>query len=83
MLTSFGPLSYTIDARTGSIHAVIDVPARVVPTTLKLRLRLPAGEHIASVSLHGKVFERFAPDTGTIDLSGLQGRLDLMVSVAG
>ena len=83
VLTSFGPLSYTIDARAGSIHAVIDVPGRMVPPTLKLRLRLPAGKRIASVSLHGKAFERFAPDTGTIDLSGLQGRLDLMVSVAG
>jgi hypothetical protein len=79
--TSFGLLSYTLDAQAGSIHAVVDVPARAVLATLKLRLRLPAGERISAVSLGGKAFERFAPDTGTIDLSGLHGRLDLAASI--
>ncbi|MGZ4280505.1 MAG: hypothetical protein ACXVEM_00280 [Gaiellaceae bacterium] len=78
--TSFGLLSYTLDAHAGSIHAVIDVPGRAVPPALKLRLRLPAGERIGSVLLQGKAFDRFAPDTGTIDLSGLHGRLDLTVA---
>jgi hypothetical protein len=79
--TSFGLLSYTLDAQAGSIHAVVDVPGRVVPPILKLRLRLPAGERISAVSLGGKAFDRFAPDTGTIDLSGLHGRLDLTAAI--
>ena len=81
--TSFGLLSYTLDAQAGSIHAVVDVPGRIVPPMLKLRLRLPAGERISAVSLGGKTFDRFAPDTGTIDLSGLHGRLDLGVATTG
>ena len=79
--TSFGLLSYTLDAEAGSIHAVVDVPGRVVPPILQLRLRLPPGERISAVVLGGKAFDRFAPDTGTIDLSGLHGRLDLAVAV--
>ena len=79
--TSFGLLSYTLDAQAGSIHAVVDVPSRIVPPLLKLRLRLPAGEWISAVSLGGKTFDRFAPDTGTIDLSGLHGRLDLTAAI--
>jgi hypothetical protein len=80
--TSFGSLSYRLEASAGSVHAVVDVPARVPPTTLKLRLRLPGGERIAAVTLGGKAFDRFAPATGTIDLSGLSGRLDLTVAVS-
>jgi hypothetical protein len=79
--TSFGTISYTLDAQAGSIHAVVDVPERMVPPILKLRLRLPAGERISGVVLGGKAFDRFAPDTGTIDLSGLHGRLDLAVAI--
>ena len=77
--TSFGPLSYSIVARPGSIHAVIDVPSRVPPQALSLRLRLPAGERISAVLLRGRRFEAFVPETGTIDLSGLRGRVDLTV----
>jgi hypothetical protein len=77
-LTSFGRLSYTLEARAGEVHAVVDVPARVPPQKLRLRLRLPDGKQIEAVSLDGKAFHRFAPETGTIDLSGLHGRLDLL-----
>jgi hypothetical protein len=66
-------------ARPGSIHAVIDVPSRVPPQALSLRLRLPAGERISAVLLRGRRFEAFVPETGTIDLSGLRGRVDLTV----
>ena len=77
--TSFGPLSYSLEARSGSVRVSVDVPPRV-PKTLKLRLRLPAGERITAVALEGKAFYHYAPATETIDLSNLGGRLELIVA---
>jgi len=79
--TSFGPLSYSLEARSGSVRVSVDVPTRI-PKTLKLRLRLPAGERIAGVALEGKAFYHYAPATETIDLSNLGGRLNLIVAIA-
>jgi hypothetical protein len=75
--TSFGPLSYAIEARTDTIHATVDVPARPAPEELELRLRLPRGQRVESVSIGGKPA---APATAeTIDLSGLRGRVEVVV----
>jgi len=79
--TSFGPVSYTIEARTDSILATIDVPKRPAPKSLKLRLRLPRGQRVESATVNGKPVE---PPAGeklgeTIDLSGLGGRLEVIV----
>jgi hypothetical protein len=41
--TSFGPLSYSLDAKQGSVHVEVDVPSRAEPRSLRLRLRLPGG----------------------------------------
>jgi hypothetical protein len=49
---------------------------------LRLRLRLPVGELITGVALGGRKFDRYEPRSGTIDLSGLRGRLSLVVSYA-
>jgi hypothetical protein len=78
--TSFGRLSYSIDARAPSIRVQVNVPDRDPPSTLRLRLRLPGGERIAAVTLGGKPFRSFDPNTETIDLSGLTGHLDLTVA---
>jgi hypothetical protein len=78
--TSFGRLSYSIDAREPSIRVWVNVPDRNAPSTLRLRLRLPGGERIAAVTLGGKPFHSFDPNTGTIDLSGLTGHLELTVA---
>jgi len=80
MRTSFGLLSYSIAARAGSIRVRVDVPKRVQPQTLELRLRLPRGQRMTAVALGGRDFFRYAPATETINLSGLRGRLDLVVS---
>jgi hypothetical protein len=78
--TSFGPLSYSLEARRGSVRVRVAPPSRA-PRTLRLRLRLPAGERVAGVSvLGGRSFDRFDARSGTIDLSGLRGRVDLVVS---
>jgi hypothetical protein len=47
-----------------------------------LRLRLPYGERIRAVELAGHPVA-FDAQTGTIDLSGLTGELQLGASVAG
>jgi hypothetical protein len=77
--TSFGPISYSIAARSGSIRVTIDGPSRSRPAALRLRLRLPRRSRITRVLLDGRPFPRFDPGTETIDLSGLPGSLDLDV----
>jgi hypothetical protein len=78
--TSFGAISFSIDSSEQSIHAVIDVPARARPRRLALRLRLPRPNRVTDVVLNGRTYGRFDARTGTIDLSGRAGRLELVVS---
>jgi hypothetical protein len=78
--TSFGPLSYSIDARARAIRVRVNVPARTPPSTLRLRLRLPDGQRITGITRGGRAFHAFDPGTETIDLSGLTGRIDLVVA---
>jgi hypothetical protein len=75
--TSFGPVSYSI-VRAGDVVR-IDVLPPPSPS-LKLRLRLPAGETVASVEL-GDAALPFDRTSGTIDLSGRGGELRLTALV--
>lgn len=72
--TSFGPVSYSLRRRGDEVHASLLVPAGV--PYLRLRLRLPAGTCIGSVRARGHAVPFDAP-SGTIDLSGRSGRIDL------
>ena len=56
--TGFGPLSYTLVSRARSVSATIDVP-RIAAHPLSLRLRLPGGAHIASVTVGGRPLRTF------------------------
>jgi len=80
MRTSFGTLSYSLTPGPAAVHVRLTVPSRVVPAALRLRLRLPLGKRITGVAVGGRAFERFDPRSGTIDLSGLKGRLNLAAS---
>lgn len=80
--TSFGPVAFTLESSAGSVHASVTVPERAPPRALKLRLRLPRGQRITSVTLDGRPFERFDAATGTVDLSGRRGTLDLTAQTA-
>jgi hypothetical protein len=80
--TSFGPVSFAIEARTGSVQASVVVPSRARPRTLRLRLRLPAGTRIASVLLGGRPLRTFDARTQVVDLSGRTGTLELEVRTA-
>jgi hypothetical protein len=79
MPTSFGPVSYELEAQAAEVRAVVEVPRRSSPRTLKLRLRLPPGRRIGGVTLAGRPFGRLSRATQTLDLSRLSGRLELVV----
>jgi hypothetical protein len=79
--TGFGPLSYTLVAHARSVSATIDVP-RIAQHSLSLRLRLPAGAHIASVTVGGRPLRTFDRSSGTIDLTGHGSSLAVEVAVA-
>jgi hypothetical protein len=75
--TSFGPLSFSVEAREADVRAVLDLPPRGRPQ-VSLRLRLPAGRRIVHVSLDG----RRLPFSGeTIRLPRLAGRHELVARV--
>ena len=74
--TAFGPVSFQIESKADRVIAEIDLPARV-PTTTRLRLRLPAAKHITSVSA-GKL----QSDHETVDLTGLTGHVSLTAMTA-
>ncbi|HEX6491013.1 MAG TPA: hypothetical protein VF002_06535 [Gaiellaceae bacterium] len=79
--TSFGRLSFAIEATKDSVRATINVPTTTRPRTLKLRLRLPPGTRIVAVSLAGRRYGRVDLNTETVDLSGLRGALTLEAQV--
>ena len=74
--TSFGPLSYSIERKGDSVHVEIEPPAS---PTLRLRLRLPNGERIVHIEPSAPYNAR----TGTIDLPGRRGPIELSATVAG
>jgi hypothetical protein len=74
--TSFGQLSYTLDAGATSVQASIDLPSGFTGP-LRLRMRLPAGQHLGTVTVNGKPWTQFVgPET--IDLSGATGQVDVV-----
>ena len=74
--TSFGQLSYTLDAGATSVQASIDLPSGF-SGPLRLRLRLPAGQRLGAVTVNGKPTTHVVgPET--IDLSGATGHVDVV-----
>lgn len=78
--TSFGRLSYTIDAGPSAVRVSLDVPAGLAGP-LRLRLRLPAGQQLGAVTVRGVPFDRLA-DPETLDLTGLTGHVELLAQRA-
>jgi hypothetical protein len=79
--TSFGSVSFALDAFESSVRARVTVPERGPLQRLKLRLRLPRGRAISSVTLGGRPFTSVDRTTGTLDLSGRRGTLELVVGL--
>jgi hypothetical protein len=82
MPTGFGPVSYSIESHADEVRVSLSAPTRQAPAELRLRLRLPGGRHIASVTVDGRHHARFDARTGTIDLSGHRGTVELRARVA-
>jgi hypothetical protein len=79
--TSFGSVSFALDAFESSVRARVTVPERGPLQRLKLRLRLPRGRAISSVTLGGRPFTSVDRTTETLDLSGRRGTLELVVGL--
>jgi hypothetical protein len=78
--TSFGPVSYEIDAGSDEINATVEVPSRRPPLSLRLRLRVPTGRQVVAVRVNGRP-RPFDRATATVDLSGLRGPLSLVAAL--
>ncbi|HZO62317.1 MAG TPA: hypothetical protein VFB35_04990 [Gaiellaceae bacterium] len=79
--TSFGPLSYDLHRDGRRITGTVTVPSRHPPHVLRLRLRLPHGVRLGAVRIDGR---RRPVDrrTGTVDLSGLRGSLNVVAMLS-
>ena len=64
----FGTISFQIDSNSGSIQAEITLPARKIPSIIKMTLRTPECQPIVSISLNGKNWTRFDPQSGEIQI---------------
>jgi hypothetical protein len=74
--TSYGKVSYDLSRHGAVIEGTLAVPAYA---HTRLRLRVPAGEHLTHVVVSGKVIA--ADSAGTIDLGTLHGALTLRATV--
>ncbi|HUF02404.1 MAG TPA: hypothetical protein VMN35_08265 [Gaiellaceae bacterium] len=78
--TSFGRLSFTIEASSDSARVTVQVPDRSPLRSLKLRLRLPQGKKVAGVLTDdGRSVGRVLADRETIELPRAPGPLELEV----
>jgi hypothetical protein len=79
MRTSFGRISFAVETGERTAQVVVDVPERAPLRELRLRLRLPGGKRITSVTIGGVAYRRFDPKTETITLPTQPGELVLEV----
>lgn len=71
--TTFGAISYTIDAHARSVVIRLQVPTRVPIHELRLRLRRPGSQRITRVLLDGMRLRHPLVSPETIDLDGVSG----------
>jgi hypothetical protein len=78
--TAFGKVSVTMvsDLRHHKVVAAVDLPARSPQRTL-LRFRVPDGHKVVSAHVGAR---KLRPDSkGTVDLSGMKGRVKIVADV--
>ena len=80
--TAFGPVSVTLRSQLerGEVIAEVALPERETPAKTWLRARVPAGWKVRSAAVGGKALS--ADDQGTVDLTGLAGRVTVRFEVA-
>jgi hypothetical protein len=72
--TRFGPISLTLAGRQDRIEGVVELPSRIVPKTVQLRLR--ANGKITSIRLNDRP-AAFDPATGTVTLPAAARRIQV------
>jgi hypothetical protein len=81
--TPWGRLSFSLHShlQAGKVEASLELPSAPPAVRVKLRLRVPEGHQIRSVTANGKRWEQFdaAEETVTVP-SGVKGRVLLTVS---
>ena len=77
--TSFGPVSFTLTRDGSTISGTLVLPRSPRPATVRLRLRLPSGQHLRAVRVNGRPVR--AGRAGTIDLSRRTGHVTLRAVV--
>jgi hypothetical protein len=75
--TSFGPVSFQLDAGPMTVTATITPPPHA-PRAFALRLRLPAGIRLLALTLDGHRSTRFDARTATIQLPRTTGTITLV-----
>lgn len=80
--TEFGTLGFEIKShlRKEVVEASVEVPTRIAPERLSIRLRVPEGHTMSAVMINGLSWSNFDPTDQTVDLSGLAGRVRISVS---
>ncbi len=76
--TRFGPVSFSLAASTHQVQIHVGLPRRLPGKTVQLRLRLPDGRQIRSVSPRYAFNRR----TSTINLAGAAPSTDLVVEIS-
>jgi hypothetical protein len=80
--THFGVTAYEIvsNVDNGTINATVELPSRNPPKSVRLRLRHPQAARIQSVTVNGKAWSSFNADKETVDLRGLTGTVNVLVT---
>jgi len=80
--TCFGPVSYRLESRLSDerIDANVSLPSRNPAAGTYLKLRAPIGRKMDSVHVNGESYSRFDSSAEAIDLSGLNGHVELSIS---
>ena len=81
--TQWGRVSYSLRSRLGEgrVEAEVNLPSSPFAAAVKIRLRVPEGNRIRSVTLNGKGWTQFDPGGETITLpAGLSGKVSLAIS---
>jgi hypothetical protein len=78
--TSFGQLTYSLTRTGNRVTGTVEIPSRRPARTVRLRIRLPHGLKLGAVRVDGRraSVER---RTGTIDLTGRRGVLEIVATV--
>jgi hypothetical protein len=77
MRTSFGRVSFRLEAGSSAVAVTLRVPERAPLGSLRLRVRLPGGKRVAGALLDGAPYGSVLADGETIDLPPSPGDLRL------